>query len=626
MRRCLMITGMACLLVVLIPCYVSLSFWAQRSISPALLRNRLDPLGRSRETHEAPPAKPLIPTQEIVSALFSKRNFSSSESRSLETWNRFRDLVFRSAPGLPNGAEAVNEAVFAWAELAREIFAEKEKEKEKEKERENGTPKTKENQCPYSIRKMDAAAVNGSSSFKMKIPCGLVQGSSVTVIGTPVGLLGEFKIELVGAALPGDPDPPIVLHVDVRLMGDKHTEEPVIVQNTWTQADDWGDEERCPNPLSEGEKVDGLDKCSGMVGKEETAMATPRVASGSSKQVPFFPFRLRRLAVTTLRVGAEGFQMAVDGKHVSSFAYRERLEPWLVNAVRISGEFRPISVLVGGLPTSEDFEHVVDLASLQSPVLPPRQPLALFVGVVSAANNFKRRMAIRRSWMQYDLVRSGRVAVRFFVGLHKNRLVNEELWNEARSYGDLQLLPFVDYYSLISLKTIAICIYGTEVVVADFVMKTDDDSFVRVDEILDTLTRFNVTQGLLYGRVKVDSEPHRDPDSKWYITQEEWPEEKYPPWAHGPGYVVSGDVAQFVRRWHRSGRRKMFKLEDVSMGIWVAEMAKEGVTVQYVNEERINVEGCEAGYVVAHYQGPRDMLCLWRTLNETHIPTCCAKR
>lgn len=39
-------------------------------------------------------------------------------------------------------------------------------------------------------------------------------------------------------------------------------------------------------------------------------------------------------------------------------------------------------------------------------------------------------------------------------------MVNEELWSEARAYGDIQLMPFVDYYSLITWKSIAICIFG----------------------------------------------------------------------------------------------------------------------------------------------------------------------
>jgi beta-1,3-galactosyltransferase len=44
-------------------------------------------------------------------------------------------------------------------------------------------------------------------------------------------------------------------------------------------------------------------------------------------------------------------------------------------------------------------------------------------------------------------------------------MVNEELWNEAHAYGDIQVLPFVDYYSLITWKTLAICIYGVNTII-----------------------------------------------------------------------------------------------------------------------------------------------------------------
>jgi len=60
----------------------------------------------------------------------------------------------------------------------------------------------------------------------------------------------------------------------------------------------------------------------------------------------------------------------------------------------------------------------------------------------------------------------------------------------------------------------------TDVLSAKYVMKTDDDAFVRVDEILSSLDRVNISHGLLYGRVNSDSQPHRDPYSKWYITPE----------------------------------------------------------------------------------------------------------
>ena len=43
---------------------------------------------------------------------------------------------------------------------------------------------------------------------------------------------------------------------------------------------------------------------------------------------------------------------------------------------------------------------------------------------------------------------------------HKSEQVNMELWRESQLYGDIQLMPFVDYYSLITFKTISICMFG----------------------------------------------------------------------------------------------------------------------------------------------------------------------
>lgn len=85
--------------------------------------------------------------------------------------------------------------------------------------------------------------------------------------------------------------------------------------------------------------------------------------------------------------------------------------------MKISGDLNLISFLASGLPTSENSEQVVDLQALRSAPLPSHKPLDLFIGIFSSANNFKRRMAVRRTWMQYNVVKTGAVAVRFFVGL-----------------------------------------------------------------------------------------------------------------------------------------------------------------------------------------------------------------
>lgn len=279
-----------------------------------------------------------------------------------------------------------------------------------------------------------------------------------------------------------------------------------------------------------------------------------------------------------------------------------------------------LSSLAKGLPVSEDHDFV-NSEHLGAPPIPKRR-LLMLVGVFSTGNNFKRRMALRRTWMQYEAVRSGDVAVRFFIGFDKNAQVNLELWREVEAYGDIQLMPFVDYYSLITLKTVAICIFGTKILPAKYIMKTDDDAFVRIDEVLSGVKSRPAT-GLLYGLISFDSSPHRDKDSKWHISEEEWPNATYPPWAHGPGYVISRDIAKFIVRGHQNRSLKLFKLEDVAMGIWIEQFSKGGKEVQYINEERFYNSGCESNYILAHYQSPRLVLCLWEKLQKHFEPTCC---
>lgn len=204
----------------------------------------------------APPALPnpettsqVISAETIVANFFAQRNLSKGEQTSLSTWNHLRHLVTH-AEGLPNAVEAIKEAGVAWKSLIASV--------EEEKRLSNGSlPKRgKEKQCPHYLSKMNASELDGND-FKLRVPCGLTQGSSITFIGIPNGLLGNFRLDLTGEPLPGEPDPPIILHYNVRLHGDKITEDPVIVQNTWTIAHDWGEEERCPLP-EDGKNKKGM--------------------------------------------------------------------------------------------------------------------------------------------------------------------------------------------------------------------------------------------------------------------------------------------------------------------------------------------------------------------------------
>lgn len=59
----------------------------------------------------------------------------------------------------------------------------------------------------------------------------------------------------------------------------------------------------------------------------------------------------------------------------------------------------------------------------------------------------------------------------------------------------------------------------TKILPAKYIMKTDDDAFVRIDEVLSNLKE-KPSNGLLFGLMSYDSSPQRDKDSKWYISHE----------------------------------------------------------------------------------------------------------
>ncbi|RWW43349.1 hypothetical protein BHE74_00051005 [Ensete ventricosum] len=118
----------------------------------------------------------------------------------------------------------------------------------------------------------------------------------------------------------------------------------------------------------------------------------------------------------------------------------------------------------------------------------------------------------------------------------------------------------------------------------------------------------------------------------------EWPEEDYPPYANGPGYVVSVDIAHFViSEFEKHTLRVrsinlclnasflgLFKMEDVSMGMWI-ESFNNTKPVEYVHNLKFCQFGCINDYYTAHYQSPRQMMCMWEKL-QAGKPHCCNMR
>lgn len=86
----------------------------------------------------------------------------------------------------------------------------------------------------------------------------------------------------------------------------------------------------------------------------------------------------------------------------------------------LNGDVDVQSVFAASLPASHPSfapqQHLEMFKKWQAPPLPNDQA-ELFIGVLSAGNHFAERMAVRKTWMQHELIRSSKIVARFFVAL-----------------------------------------------------------------------------------------------------------------------------------------------------------------------------------------------------------------
>lgn len=488
----------------------------------------------------------------------------------------------------------------------------------------------------------------------MVIPCGLTLGSHITVVARPqwahpekdpkIRLLREgdeslmvsqFMMELQGLRVVDGEDPPKILHFNPRIKGD-WSGRPVIEQNTCYRMQ-WGSALRCEGWKSKAdeETVDGQVKCEKWIRDDDDHTEESKATwwlkrlIGRTRKVTVdwpYPFVEGKLFVLTLSAGLEGYHINVDGRHITSFPYRPGFTLEDATGLYINGNIDVHSMLAASLPTTHPSfapqQHLEMLTRWQAPPLRDG-PVELFIGILSAGNHFSERMAVRKSWMQYKSIKSSEYVARFFVAMHRRKEVNVELMKEAEFFGDIVIVPYMDHYDLVVLKTIAICEYGVRTVAAKYIMKCDDDTFVRVDAVMKEVKKISHSRSLYIGNINYYHRPLRH--GKWAVTYEEWPEEEYPPYANGPGYVMSSDIAYSIVTDFEKHKLRLFKMEDVSMGMWV-ERFNSSKRVEYVHSLKFCQFGCIDDYYTAHYQSPRQMICLWNKLQLKGKPRCCNMR
>ena len=177
------------------------------------------------------------------------------------------------------------------------------------------------------------------------------------------------------------------------------------------------------------------------------------------------------------------------------------------------------------------------------------------------------RLLSRKLWSSYKIPPSFQVSVKFIIGT--KRLLNHQisdLKNEQTNYRDLVLLDnHEDTYFQLTRKVKLALQWSVKNEPFDYLVKTDDDVIILLNNIVDALRKIDCPDNLYWGKYI-----RRLPNRRGKYKDTEWGNvcESYLPYCTGVAYVLGRQVVQAVTLY--SDRLKHFIFEDVSMGLWIS--------------------------------------------------------
>ncbi len=191
----------------------------------------------------------------------------------------------------------------------------------------------------------------------------------------------------------------------------------------------------------------------------------------------------------------------------------------------------------------------------------------LLVMVISTPEHRARRDAIRKTWVSSYVKHEKKFAVKFVIGtLDRNVNVMESLISENKTFGDLLLLTdHLDTYQNLTRKVLHTFVWVDRNTNYSFVLKIDEDSFPKLDQIELELKLRTSRKPLYWGLVATRGTPKkrgRWGDTHWNLC------DKYLPYALGLGYVLSKDLVHRIAM--NADGVTLYNNEDVSVGAWIS--------------------------------------------------------
>ena len=144
-----------------------------------------------------------------------------------------------------------------------------------------------------------------------------------------------------------------------------------------------------------------------------------------------------------------------------------------------------------------------------SPCKKSKEKNSLLSVVISAPGNFEAREVIRQTWVRqlksqpkdrHSNVPINLVGFAFIVGLTDDKNIQKQIEDENKKYKDILQIGMIDTYYNLTIKTAGVMNWIHKYCLdVDFILKTDDDVYVNVNNLAATIQNANRSEQVLYG-------------------------------------------------------------------------------------------------------------------------------
>ncbi|XP_045497370.1 beta-1,3-galactosyltransferase brn [Colias croceus] len=199
--------------------------------------------------------------------------------------------------------------------------------------------------------------------------------------------------------------------------------------------------------------------------------------------------------------------------------------------------------------------------------------LDLFIIVKSAMGHFDQRSAIRQTFAKENVVPGKTVQTLFFLGIDKEPKSETQIKidEEMAQYKDIIQIDFLDTYFNNTIKTMMSFRWLYEhCPIADYYLFTDDDMYISVKNLLSYVDSEEDSvksekERVLFAGYVFKSIPQRFRSSKWRVSLEEYPWDKWPPYVTAGAFVLSNKSMKML--YVASLFVKHFRFDDIYLGI-----------------------------------------------------------